>query len=416
MFRTLLLSFVASLALAQSLIEDLSFGHKQPISPNAYSIPGWSILGEGHVPQIFSDKVMMTPPAGGNKRGALWSENQNKVDEWTVDLDFRAGGQDRGGGNLQLWYVKDGSRQVSTGSLYTTRKFEGLAIVVDAVGGVQKIRGFLNDGNTDFKSHHTVESLAFGHCDYTYRNLGRPSKLQLKYGSSGLAVTIDGSPCFSTPQIALPTDYSFGLTAASSDPPDSFEVFRFEVNKGVSTPGLSQQSGSSNINTGSNTGSRSITNDNNANANAAETTRFMTLHFNDLHDRVQALAKSVDSLSLELQISRATQKEILELLRSSNVQGNIDSKLNNVDRLVTEMSRDLKSTDHKMEYARLNQQIEKTHQGITTHVPGVLKDYVQNHTPRIGFIAFSFMAFQSCCLAVLLFQKYRKSTMPKKFL
>lgn len=407
MLRTLLLSLVASLALAQSIVEDLSFGHKQPISPNAYSIPGWSILGEGHVPQILSDKVVMTPIVGGNKRGALWSENQNKIEEWTVDFDFRASGQDRSGGNLQLWYVKDGNRQVSTGSLYTTRKFEGLAIVIDAVGGVQKIRGFLNDGNTDYKSHHTVESLAFGHCDYAYRNQGRPSKLQLKYGSTGLAVTIDGNPCFSTPQVTLPTDYTFGVTAASSDPPDSFEVFRFEVNKAPSLAQFVQQRTGSD-NPGSPT-PRSSTNN-------ADTNRFMTLQFNDLHDRVQALAKAVDSLSLELQISRSTQKEILDLLRSSNVQGNIDSKLNNVDRLVSEIHQDLKSTDHKREYARLNQQIEKTHQGIVTHVPGVFKEYVQNHTPRIGFIAFSFMAFQSCCLAVLLFQKYRKSTMPKKFL
>lgn len=402
---------LASLALAQSVVEDLSFGHKQPISPNAYSIPGWAILGEGHVPQILSDKVIMTPPVGGNKRGALWSENQNTLSEWTVDLDFRAGGHDRGGGNLQLWYVKDGSRQVSTGSLYTTRKFEGLAIVIDSVGGVQKIRGFLNDGNTDFKSHHTVESLAFGHCDYNYRNLGRPSKLQLKYGSNGLAVTIDGNPCFSTPQVALPANYNFGLTAASSDPPDSFEVYRLEVNKAAlaSMPDLTQQQIRSDEDTG-NIRPKVIT------KNQPDINRFMTLQFNDIHDRVQALAKAVDSLSLELQISRSTQKEILDLLRSSNVQGNIDSKLNNVDRLVGEIHRDLKSTDHKLEYARLNQQIEKTHQGIVTHVPGVFREYVQNHTPRIGFIAFSFMAFQSCCLAVLLFQKYRKGTMPKKFL
>lgn len=408
MLRSLCLSLLASLALAQSVVDEFSFGHKQPISPNQYSIPGWSILGEGHVPQILSDKVMMTPPVGGNKRGALWLETQNNLDEWVVDFEFRAGGQDRGGGNLQLWYVKDGMRSVSTGSLYTTRKFEGLAIVIDSVGGVQKIRGFLNDGNTDFKSHHTVESLAFGHCDYSYRNLGRPSKLQLIYGASGLAVTVDGNACFSTPKITLPADYTFGLTAASSDPPDSFEVFKFAVSKPRTAEAEPQII--------------RVNRDRKPQAPVAESAdsgqvvATLQTQFDDLQNRVQSVSKSVDTLSAEIKATRQTQDQILQLLRSSNVQGNIDSKLNNMDKLVSEMHRELKSTDHKNEYAKLNAQIERTHQGIHEHIPGRLRDYVQNHTPRIGFIAFSFMAFQSCCLAFLLFQKYRKSTMPKKFL
>ncbi|KAK5956737.1 hypothetical protein OHC33_002224 [Knufia fluminis] len=393
----------ASLALAQ-VVEDLSFGHKQPISPNTFSIPGWSILGEGHVPQILSDKVVMTPPAGGNKRGALWSEKKNTLSEWTADFEFRAGGPDRAGGNLQLWYVRDGASKVSTGSLYTTNKFEGLAIVVDTLGGVQKIRGFLNDGNTDYKSHHTVESLAFGHCDYSYRNLGRPSKLQVKYGASGLSVTIDGNQCFSTPKVSLPADYTFGITAASSDPPDSFEVFKFAVSLTGSGGGAQQQyTGSQQpiVNTGSQ-------NEAHVAASASQ--------FDDLHNRIQALSKSVDSLSTDVQKTRQVQSEILELLRSSNLQGAIDSKLNNMDKLVGEIHRDIKSADHKGQYDKLSQQIQLTHEGITEHVPGKLREYVQSHTPRIGFIAFSFMAFQSCCLAVLLWQKWRKSTMPKKFL
>ena len=393
-------SILLGSAVAQKVIEELSFGHKQPISPNSFSIPGWSILGEGHVPQILSDKVVMTPPAGGNKRGALWAEKKTTLKEWIADFDFRVGGQDRGGGNLQLWYVKDGSSKVSTGSLYTTSKFEGLVIVIDSIGGTQKIRGFLNDGNTDYKSHHTVESLAFGHCDYNYRNLGRPSKLQIKSGASGLSLTIDGTACFSTPKVTLPADYNFGITAASADPPDSFEVFKLAISSSASTSNSYTDAQQSVVDTGSgdvHTGS-------------------WASQFEDLHDRIQAVAKSVDSLAIDIQSTQKVQQEMLALLRSSNVQGAMDSKLNNVDRLVGEIHRDIKATDHKAEYDKLNQQIAKTHEGITEHIPGRLRDYVQNHTPRIGFIAFCFMAFQSCCLAVLLFQKYRKSTMPKKFL
>jgi mannose-binding lectin 1 len=48
-----------------------------------------------------------------------------------VDVDFRATGPERGGGNLQLWYVKDGEQTVGTKSIYTVGKFDGLALVID---------------------------------------------------------------------------------------------------------------------------------------------------------------------------------------------------------------------------------------------------------------------------------------------
>src|ERR1700761_4569070 len=97
-------------ALSQTIVEDMSFGHKQTLSPNSFAIPGWSMLGEGHVPQLLSDKVILTPPYGGHKRGALWAEQKNTFQDWEVSFKFRAGGQDRGGGNLQLWYAANGEK------------------------------------------------------------------------------------------------------------------------------------------------------------------------------------------------------------------------------------------------------------------------------------------------------------------
>ena len=273
--------------------------------------------------------------------------------------------------------MKDGAKQVSTGSLYTTRKFEGLAIVIDTVGGVQKIRGFLNDGNTDFKSHHTVESLAFGHCDYAYRNLGRPSKLKIKYGSDGLSLTIDDKPCFSTPKVTLPADYVFGVTAASADPPDSFEIYKFAVSHGSKAsspppPPPPTPKNEQNAKAGGNTQQPIASNKN------SEGT--LNTQFDSLNNRIQALSKTIDTLYSEVQTSRQVQKEILDLLRSSNVQGNIDSKLNNVDRLVSEIHRDVKATDHKNEYAKLNAKIEKTHESVTEHVPGRLRECPEPYT------------------------------------
>lgn len=54
----------------------------------------------------------------------------------------------------------------------------------------------MNDGSTDYKSHHAVDSLAFGHCDFSYRNLGRPSKVLVKQLADSFEVIVDGRQCF----------------------------------------------------------------------------------------------------------------------------------------------------------------------------------------------------------------------------
>lgn len=411
LFSTLL---CANLAFGQNVVDSLSFGHKQGISSNSFSIPGWSTLGEGYVPQLLSDKVILTPPAGGMKRGAAWAEAKNPLSEWIIDFEFRAGGADRPGGNMQLWYVKDGQKTVSTSSLYTAQKFEGLALLVDAVGGVQKIRGFLNDGNIDFKSHPQVDSLAFGHCDYNYRNLGRPSKLQVKYGVAGLEVLIDGRQCFATSKIALPADYNFGVTAASSDKPDSFEVYKFAVSSGS---GASME----HIQEGQMGSQQRLGSMDAPNVPASQFTS-SAAQFEDLHNRLQQVSKSITNLFGEIQRhTRAEEERYQEILRrlsssSGSPGGNFESRLNNMDRMISELHQDFRASDHKGQFEKINAQLIKTHEGVTEQIPGRLRDYVQHHTPRIGFIAFSFMAFQSVCLAVLMWQKYRKSTMPKKFL
>ena len=65
------------------------------------------------------------------------------------------------------------------------------------------IRGFMNDGNIDYKSHHAVDSLAFGHCDFSYRNLGRPSKVQVKQLANAFEVIVDGRRCFWSDKVCL---------------------------------------------------------------------------------------------------------------------------------------------------------------------------------------------------------------------
>lgn len=233
--RSLLALLAASLASAQTTLHELSFGIHPPISTNGGGVPGWRASNQNHEIQILTDRVILTPPVPGNAKGALWSERSASTADWSATLEFRASGQETGSGNLQIWYTKDRD-SIGFNSVYNAEKFDGLVLVIDQYGGSGgKVRGFLNDGGVNFRASASLESLAFGHCDYSYRNLGRPSKVKIS-NQGGLTVTVDDKTCFSSDKISLPAGYYFGLTASTGENPDSFEVNKFVVQQGGSAP------------------------------------------------------------------------------------------------------------------------------------------------------------------------------------
>lgn len=197
------------------------------------SIPHFELQGTPYQPEILSNKVVLTPaaPAPGGQRGAVWSERTLDYSRWLADVDFRVSGPERGGGNLNIWLVKDGPTQVGTSSVYTVGKFEGLVLVLDASGarGGGSLRGYLNDGTKEYKALTGIDSLAFAHCDYAFRNLGRPAQIKIQQTDRLFSVELDGHLCFSSEDVVIPTGYKFGVTAASADVPDSAEIFKLVV-------------------------------------------------------------------------------------------------------------------------------------------------------------------------------------------
>lgn len=403
-------SLALALGCSAQAVDNFSFGHKGSISPNSFAIPGFSILGEEYVPQLLSDKVILTPPYGGNKKGALWTENKNTLPDWQVDVEFRIGVTDQGSGSLQFWYANNGKDTVTTNSIYSVQRFDGLAVVVDTVGGRQKIRGFLNDNTVTYRNHQNLDSLPFGHCDYNYRNLGTPSRLRVKSTSAGLEVTIDDKPCFSTESVRLPSDYHFGLTAASNDPPDSFEAFKFVLSPATPSiqdqrsqpqgrtpapnpPGVPSSGGMADPAALANLERRV----NDLFALVERTTNTMGQQFESLHSKLSQPITGNDA---------PTQAQFSTL----------DARLNELSRTLQSLEREIKTGDHSKQFEKLSAQIETVHSGVTEHVPQRLREYMIAHTPRIGFILYSFIIFQSCCIGAWVWYKWRKSTMPKKYL
>jgi mannose-binding lectin 1 len=386
--RSMLSQSLLSLLLASStsaqIIDNISFGQNDRISPNGRGLPGWSVLSENNQPQLLSDRIILTPPVPAGTRGALWADNAVTTRDWTVDFEFRANGQDQGSGNLQLWLTKE-KKQVETNSIYTVEKFDGLAIVIDQYGGRGgSIRGFLNDGTQNFKSHASVEALAFGHCDYSYRNLGRTSKLRVT-SQNGLTVSIDDRVCFSTNRIDLPPNYFFGITAATSESPDSFEIYKFIASSGSRTSGGDYQSGppvrqqrpGGSLADRMNIlpGSPEVLPDSDA-----ESLKSQNEQFTDLHNRLQGLTHQVADMYALFDIIGKKIDERHQEIASSIVQQSVprdildrlDRRIENIERNVDRVLKDVESKDYRIHLTELQSTMNSVKGGLTDHLPATL--------------------------------------------
>ncbi|KAM3413782.1 hypothetical protein BST61_g10466 [Cercospora zeina] len=427
-------------------IESLSFGHKGDFTPGD-TISGWHAASVNHDLHVTRDRVILTPPWPGQTKGAIWSDQSiGPVNDWTAQLEFRASGQDIGSGNLQLWYTH-GSDALHADSVYNAGKFDGLVIVVDQYGGSGgKIRGFLNDGSVDYRSSSSLESLAFGHCDYSYRNLGRPSKLKIT-STGGLTVTIDDKTCFSSDMISMPAgDYFFGITATTGENPDSFEVTKFIVSSGGDPvtggqqgyPGNTaqqpiqgqqqQQNTPITIKMASLPGAPEMLPDRDADAITSQSEQFA-----DLHNRVQGLNHQMGTLYLEIKslADKIDAKHLDTVAKISNVGGSRDTglppetvgKINNlhdrvssIESVVKIIRDDIEGRDYKEALEELHRAMSFLHFNFHDHLEPKMEKVLKTHGPSTTQMVLTIIGFQ--CLMVLLyaFYKRRRHSQPKKYL
>ncbi|KAJ9296518.1 hypothetical protein DTO271G3_5216 [Paecilomyces variotii] len=414
-------AFCIAAAKAQSFVDSLSFGHQSRISPNNDAITGWDLGGDQFRPQILSDKIILTPPYPGHTRGSLWAQSPISEPEWIAEFQFRANGPERGGGNLQLWYTKDGQSKVGTSSIYTVGPFDGLALTVDTHSGRGgSIRGFLNDGTTDYKSHTNVDSLAFGHCDYPYRNLGRPSVLRIRHTNTLLEVTVDDKLCFQTNKVALPAGNTFGVTAATPDTPDSFEVFKFLVwtfqsgTTGQAPPSQQQQGSQQPLYNQQDSGSQDIQD------KPASYYTTSAQQFEDLHVRLQLMSKASNTMLREITGLRSKQEERhQELLRnfiSKDHYANLDARLQRIESLLQAIQRDVQGKDYQDRFAQLQEALKSSHLTLTESLQTSIYTMIAASTPRMGLFVFVLIAFQIMLAGSYIIYKKRRANMPKKFL
>ncbi|KAI8938650.1 hypothetical protein NX059_004520 [Plenodomus lindquistii] len=441
---------------AQYLIDNLSFGAKSGayISPNLQTIPHFVVQGsEDYVPQILSDRVILTPPYPGNKRGSIWAQNPLHLSgDWTAELHFRATGMERGGGNLQLWYVKESQARETPASLYTAPKFDGLVLVIDQYEGHGgSVRGFLNDGAIDIKSHPDPDTLAFGKCDYAYRNRGELTPVKLHHAEGFLEVIVDGASCFKTDKVKLPEGYYFGISASSAENPDSFEVHKFllsttksttreEPNKNIRYADSAQQH-QAQQNLASQQGHEQQTHQSQQQKQqtphhgsstpadipkmlddmAAASIRSTQDQFADLHNRIQIMHnRLLDMIDLVETQEAKSQQRFNELMarvvpiddRGAATMRNVEK----VERTTMQILRDLESKDFKDLMSQVHRAIEGGNEGLRVSLPGQLGDVVKSHGPSMTTFLFIAIAVQIMVTGAYIVYKKRRGGAPKKYL
>ncbi|KAK8031142.1 concanavalin A-like lectin/glucanase domain-containing protein [Apiospora arundinis] len=427
------------------LVDSLSFGYTGRINPQGQqSVPGFTLQGQPNTPEILSNKVILTQPSPGNARGAVWGDNPNQYNQWVADVDFRANGPERGSGNFNIWLVRRGAQDVGSASIYTVNRFEGLALVVDRYGGgAGMIRGFLNDGNTDYRTQPSVDSLAFGHCDYSYRNLGRPSQIKLRQSYNSFKVEIDGRLCFETDKVSLPTGYNFGLTAASADNPDSFEVFKMVVmtedlaSQGGAPPsGQHQQqqqhqqqdqvvinrggyNSEKNMPRGGGNGNEPF--DDAIPDQSADSITSTKAQFADLHNRIQSINHHLSTIFRTVashgtigekrhEETSSSIHDVKMLLAKLDRLDGMQNQLNTIDRDVVNLKNDLRDVSRKITDSENNikRLLGDSHGTMLEHVA------VQT-SPKHGTLIFVIIGTQIMLVAAYILYE-RKKTSPKKYL
>ncbi|KAF2195492.1 concanavalin A-like lectin/glucanase [Zopfia rhizophila CBS 207.26] len=429
-------AFALSAARAQYTIDNLSFGHRDgPLSPNMRGVPHWYANGDGYTPEILSDRVILTPPYPGMKRGSLWTEDVLNHEEWAAELSFRATGLDRGGGNLQVWYVKDNQKDQTPSSLYTASPFDGLVLLIDQYEGRGgSIRGFLNDGTIDFKSHHSPDTLSFGQCDHPYRNHGMLTVLRLRQIHGVLEVTVDGHPCFKTDKVKLPTGYYFGLSASSAENPDSFEVHKFIVSTantiGSEEPHYQryhpehepQQQAMHQQDQGRDQQKEPSLGEipQMLSDVLAGSIRSQQDQFADLHNRIQIINHRVNDIyhMLERLESKSEERFLDVMHRVVPVDDRTNAMMRNVEkveRISMEVQRDLESKDFKEMLNVVHRAIEDSHNALSGQMPLAMAHIVGSHQPKMHTFLFLAIVVQVLIVGAYLVYKKKKLT-PKKYL
>ncbi|KAL8707543.1 MAG: hypothetical protein Q9220_007435 [cf. Caloplaca sp. 1 TL-2023] len=265
----------------------------------------------------------------------------------------------------------------------------------------------MNDGSTDYKSHHAIDSLAFGHCDFSYRNLGRPSRLEIKQLANSFEVAVDDKLCFSTDKIRLPSGYYFGVSAASADTPDSFEVYKFVTS---TAPGVTREVPRQNPPAqqppppASNPGAA-------ANVQGSQSAAQFTDQFTDLQNRLAHLSRLVDTVYQEVQQlasnSDGRHHDVSQRFSTREQVNAMDGRLQSIEKILQ---------GYQGKFSSIQDGLRASHSSLNEGLTQQMTHIISTKSPKMGSFVVVLIAFQLLLAGSYVMYKRRRANGPKKYL
>jgi mannose-binding lectin 1 len=244
----------------------------------------------------------------------------------------------------------------------------------------------------------------------------------------------------------LPAGNTFGITAATPENPDSFEIFKFILESATGQGSTIPSSQQPILNEDPLKRAQPV---NNLRSDGTMVSaEGFAAQIADLSGRLQLSNKATNIIiqKLETQLQKAEQRhaELLQKImvqdrQQTSLNAQFDAKLNRIEQLLQVVQRDLEGKDGR--FSQLQETLRSSHLSLTENLQGhllsgksssVCSDNASEHftnllfsshltaitssAPRMGFFIFCLIAFQVLLVIGYVVYKRRRANMPKKYL
>lgn len=181
-------------------------------------------------------------------------------------------------------------------------------------------------------------------------------------------------------QIRIPTHYQFGITSATLDNPDSFEVHKFTVTSLPPTPGgappVQQKTGQQQTmqSSGGQSSAKGGEIPSELPDTLAATIKSQEAQFEDLHNRLQILNHQVQNILKEVEVLTSKEEERWTQLMNRIIPVHdqvveTQQVQQRIEKIVNALQRDIEGKDYKETLTSLQNAVRDTHSSLMRQLP-----------------------------------------------
>lgn len=191
---------------------------------------------------MTSNYIRLTQDAR-SRQGGIWNTVPYRSKYWEVEVGFRVHGHgtELYGDGFALWYVREPPKG---GPIFGNRDyFVGLAVVLDTYAnqngvhphGHPYISAMVNNGTLHYDHEADGIHSELAGCECKFRGQEHEVKVLVQYLNDELTIKTDIEntgifrDCLAVKGVYLPTNYYFGITAATGDLSDNHDILSIKM-------------------------------------------------------------------------------------------------------------------------------------------------------------------------------------------